>query len=124
MRRRTWQQGLEWSEVRESRKERSAEGLAGVARQLGQTQASIIVGPHWPFHIFQGPASCPKLSKEQIGHPCSESTGMPGNEYFWCLRGAWIIEQNPRKVHFPSAAHISSSQPTTVERGINELQTI
>lgn len=71
-----------------------------------------------------GPSQLSKLYKEWIGHLCSKSLLVPGNEYFWCLRGAWRIEQNPRKVSFPSAAHIPAARPPLWKRGINEMQIV
>lgn len=76
-----------------------------------------------PLPTIQGLSQLFKPSKEQIGHRSSKSLLMPENEYFWCLRGAWRIEQNPSEVCFPSATHNPSRPPTIVERGINETQT-
>lgn len=88
------------------------------AKRWGWEAGSGIVYPNSGFPLalsnIQGPSQLSKLYKEWIGHLCSKSLLVPGNEYFWCLKGAWRIGKKTRKVSFPSAAHIP---PTIVEKG-------
>lgn len=103
------------------RRERSGEATPVIQRQRWDWEPGwdIAYLNSWfplTFSNVPGPRQLSKLSKEWTGHPCSESPLMAGSEYFWCLREAWRIEQNPGKVCFPSAAHIPGRPPTIWKR--------
>lgn len=94
--------------------------MGAMQRRKGWEAASGKAWPNsgFPFGPFKYSMAQPAVQAVQREDwtPGSKFLLVPGNEYFWCLRGAWRIEQNPKKVCFPSAAHKASSPPTIVER--------